>query len=205
MPLAVRLNSVWPGAARWLTVSNQLMTNSAVVQIMTGGNLAVSTFTQTAGETRINGRLTGSLLVTGGVVQPGNSPGTLVVEEDFVLGDGGKLNMQIVDLATFDTIVAENGDFHLGGDMVIDMIITEAIGQLFTNEPVTFDMFDLPAGRSIIVDETFSVRGSGAGLIEDFSIDLATGEVAFTAVVPEPVTIGWLTVASLGLLRRRRR
>lgn len=76
---------------------------------------------------------------------------------------------------------------------------------LFTGEPITFDMFDFAPGHSLVIDDTFRVRGTGAGLIEDFSIDTATGEITFTAVViPEPATAALAPLGLIMLDRRRR-
>ncbi|REL27988.1 hypothetical protein DXX93_16410 [Thalassotalea euphylliae] len=156
-----------------------------------------------------DGLLTGSgtvignvQLINGGMINPGNTPGTLTIDGDLDAKDG-ELIFEIASLTDYDRIVMTG----------IADLISANIQLLFTDVflPTTLDNFELISAGSLIgLDQAnFSV----AGLAPDFLFDVtfSNGMLSLTALsdgraINEPPVIWllfavWAACASLRLTK----
>ncbi|MCB9858425.1 MAG: hypothetical protein H6818_22295 [Phycisphaerales bacterium] len=175
------------------------------------------TYTQTAGSTIVNGILNasgdvnilgGSLGGTGtvndgvtnaGTVAPGNSIGTLTIDDTYAQTVDGELYIEI-DAMTQDQLVV-TGAATLAGGLRLDFAHDPAIGEsydimTYANHTGEFDAFDtpcLPGGKSVYVaySDTAVIVTIGASLDADVDCDCAV-----TTVDIEKFTLALLDTAA---------
>ena len=166
----------------------------------TSGKLKVSSGASVQANSIIvgsDGLLTGSgtvignvQLINGGMINPGNTPGTLTIDGDLDAKDG-ELIFEIASLTDYDRIVMTG----------LANLMSANIQLLFTDGflPTTLDSFDLISASDLVgLDQAnFSV----AGLAPDFLFDVAfsNGVLSLTALsngrpINEPPII-WLLFA----------
>lgn len=133
---------------------------------------------------------------SGGILSPGNSPGTLHFTQDLELSDGATLVMEIASSDTYDRLVVD-GLMTFNGVMQIvflDGYLPEQGG--------SFDLFDLQSVAAFSDFDAIVFNTSGYG----GTFDAETGLLTINAV-PEPSILALTVSAGAGfaMLRRRSR
>ncbi|VGO15653.1 hypothetical protein PDESU_04238 [Pontiella desulfatans] len=150
----------------------------------------------------INGTLSGSGILNGattvaGNLMPGNSPGTLTLNDALTLESTATLTLEITgtDAGLYDVLLNDGGDtLTAGGTLVLDTTgYTAALNDTFT-------VFENWGGFSGGFDG-ISGTDLGGGMSFDTSNLLVDGTLT---VVPEPGTLGMLVAMGGGLIWIRR-
>ena len=198
--------------------------NAGSMNVGAGSTLTAATYTQTAGVTDVSGSLlvvgaitldggtfTGSGAVTGNIlnngnVSPGNSPGTLSVNGDY-LQSSGVLNIELGSLAHDQLVVS--GTATLGGTLTVSLWAEAGAPQFVPSSGQQFDILqalviggafstiNLPTTPGVLWELQHLVDASGS---TDF-LRLA----AVAAPVPAPPAIGLLGTAIIFAAARARR
>ncbi len=170
-----------------LTVINTFI-NHGLVVIGIGSQIATAAgdYVQAAGETTVAGTLdpfgsfllqggtlnsTGTVLApivnSGGTVSPGNSPGILTVNGDYVQSGTGTLNIELNGLTpgSQHDQLAVNGIVTLGGSLLVTLGYTPQVGDSFI---------------AVSNDGTDTISGTFTGLSEGAFINLPTGRLQIT-------------------------
>ena len=187
----------WAGSTVDVSDGGHLLIGLGNVDTITDGTVQVGPGGTLAG----TGAVIGNVVVNGGEVSPGHSPGLLTVTGDLTLDPSSTLTIQIggTGAGQFDQLNA-SGALALAGTLNLEFIdgYTPPVGS-----PMSFDMFS--AGNGITGGfQSVQVTGLGGGRVTLDPTALASGQLAFTAAVPEPASLGLLVVAAGALLRRRR-
>ncbi|MBU4460350.1 MAG: PEP-CTERM sorting domain-containing protein, partial [Verrucomicrobia bacterium] len=184
---------------------NGSISNSPTIEAVGNGTLALPAggYTFLVGQTvRGTGRISGGLILdTGATLAPGMSAGTLTVSNDVSLLSGSFFSVEIDGISSGEydqlSMVGIGDTLTLGGTLQV------ADSAVFT--PL-LDAFTIVTGFE-------TLNGTFQGLPDNalfatanntYRINYNADNVTLTAVVPEPTTLGLLSVAVL-LLRRRRR
>ncbi|MDP1558517.1 MAG: PEP-CTERM sorting domain-containing protein [Nitrosomonas sp.] len=192
----------------WLG-NNGTLTNSGTL-INTGGIGGIGTYTQTAGQTVINGSfsqssiqilggsLSGASTITGDVtigdqanINPGNSPGTLTINGDFY--SSGNLVFEIAGLGEYD-VLDINGNAAFAGGNVEFNFINDFHASI--NNYWDFFFADTITGMNSL---NFTFNGLGKGLGWDIIHLGNQGERLLITAVPEPEIYAML-LTGLGLM-----
>lgn len=192
------------------------------------GQLIINDSTLNAGTLEIgskgylggNGTVVGTI-INNGVVNPGNSPGTLVIDGSFVNAAGGRIVLEVESdgnggFVTDHLIFAPGSTVNLAGTTITFSFLGDTDPNKFKAtgdfDIGTFIAQRTPQGDVALADSLFAGVQFGAEspsyTISNFSFTAAGGANNFTATpVPEPATTAMLLagLASLGWLARRRR
>lgn len=199
------LVSLQSGQKSTLTVRSGGTVNAANVVVKEDGLLD-------GGEGTINA----NVIVNGGTVAPGDSPGTMTVFGDFFL-ESGKLELEFDPFGTSDLLDVK-GNAFFGSDAVISFILYDQLNS-------TLDISDLIKvggnssfgdGFSVIDNFSFDFLGEDpANALFDFRFmdqlyEYDNGALALVdsegpVNVSEPATLGLLGIGLFGLLYRKRR
>lgn len=152
-----------------------------------------------------NGTIDGNVTVDGGTVAPGNSPGTLIINGDFIFNTGF-LDLEITSGAV--DRIAVSGIVSLGQNIIINLLFGDApiSGSLFRIEDFFsgFSSFEVASGFDLA--STLNVSGLNTSDIVTFS--LGNDRITFNAPpsVPEPASIALLGIglAGLGAMRYKK-
>ena len=196
------------GGANSLFVRNELTTTinrnftQSAGQTITNGTLAVDdanagngaeTFTLAGGTLGGAGTLAGNLVNTGGIVSPGNSPGTLTVNGDYTQSGSGVLKIEIASLSDFDVL-------HILGNASIRGTLDIAF--LNAYEPLAGDSFDFlqtDGGLAGAFDTIHITGGNFDARKLSAQLSPSSGgngfSLAIGAVVPESGSIALLALA----------
>lgn len=191
------------GQSSVLTVRNDGRVNATNVIVNTDGRLQ-------GGEGTINA----NVIVNGGVVAPGNSPGTMNILGDFVLNDGF-LNLEFDPFGASD-ILRVGGDAFFGEDAIINITMTDVFSGL-----LDFDSFfdvagvlSFDPGFSAVNNIMFDVAGQSGVFNFQFGNELfkySSGTLALvdgggSGSVPAPSSLVLLMLGlwSLSYVRRTR-
>ncbi|WP_439576244.1 PEP-CTERM sorting domain-containing protein [Elioraea sp.] len=179
-----------------------------------GGTVIVSNGgTLQAGEVRIGtsglvggsgGTIIGNVVLDGGTLAPGASPGTLNIVGDLTVLDGIlKIEIGGTGAGQFDVLNITGTTMIAGGTVLFEFIdgFAPTAGQ-------TFDFFSGPNAPTVAAGVTFAVGGLQAG----FQFDLSGPALTFVALtdgisttVPEPASAALLLAGLLGFAALRRR
>jgi len=143
------------------------------------------------------GTINGNVLVDGGTIAPGNSPGTLVIDGNLDLGTG-ILEFEIGEFESDFLIV--NGDVAIGEDLIISLLFELNSPSLELNLENFFGI-----GGSLTIDPNFSLADNIEvhGLTSNASVTVNfLGEQVIlqnTSPVPLPPAIFLFSAALVGL------
>ena len=162
-----------------------------------------------------DGTIVGNVNVEGGTVAPGNSPGTLTIDGDFIV-DSGILEIEVASLTSYD-IFDVSGDTYIGEDALIDITLgsldidTIDITNFFTGSgSLTFDDEFDP-----LTDIVLSILGLNGG--DTYSVDLIFYDHIYTyaesgvsigqgtSPAPEPSTMFLFCAGLIGIAGIRRK
>jgi hypothetical protein len=153
----------------------------------------------------------GAHVINNGLIEPGNSPGLLTFDADYVQGSTGTLHMEFAGAATpgldYDQLQV-NGDVTLGGAMILDFIegFAPRMGDSYT-------LLTITPGHSLLSDlSDLSVEVAGLYPGWEYRLDYSVGDNTVlleslsdgVSNVPEPATLSLLVLGGLALIRRRK-
>lgn len=185
------------------------VTAGTLIVTNTAGSATGTGPVQTAAGTTLAG--TGSIagpLTVGGTIAPGTSPGKLTASS-VTLTSGSVFSVEVggpdgggtpVAGTNYDQLVLTGSGTSLsinsGAQLQVIELANLVPGQSFT-------IVDNSAGGNVSGQFPSMITGSKGGL---YQVSYAAGDVVLTSVpVPEPTSIAAISVATLGLLARRRR
>jgi len=164
--------------------------NSGTVDVSQGGSVEVGTVTTAAalGTMKIGsggtlsgtGTLIGDVIVDGGTVSPGASPGSLIVDGNYHQLSSGRLLLEIGGTNAgldYDQLLV-SGELQIDGDIEIE----------FINEfvPQAGNVFELFGGTSVFLNGSVTFLNAPADFA--YSSSFANGIFSVT-VVPEPTSL----------------
>ncbi|MHB1155449.1 MAG: beta strand repeat-containing protein [Phycisphaerales bacterium] len=162
-------------------------TGTGAVAVQTGATLGGSGF------------ITGNVTSTGGILAPGNSPGTLTVG-GLVL-DGASVLSYELD-ATDQTVGSNINDLiEVNGNLTLDG--TFNLASIIGGSQLLAGSYRLINYTGSLTDNTLDL-GTGLPLGYTYTIDTATNGEVNLVIIPEPATLGLLALGGLLMLPRRR-
>jgi fibronectin-binding autotransporter adhesin len=167
-------------------------------RLAVNGNISTSLVTVKDGGTLGGtGTLGGATLVeSGGTIAPGNSPGSLTIDDNLTLDLGSILSMEIDGILSgeFDRLV-------VNGDLTANATLMLVLGGLYT--PASGHSFDLLdwTGTFAGSPDFNSLPALGGGLTWDTSTFTSDGVIS---IIPEPSSALLGGLGLLALLRRRK-
>jgi len=170
--------------------------------LVVDGSTGAGTVTVNAGAILGGSGTIGGATTVIGMLNPGNSPGTLTFDAALTLGAASTSNFEIVSLASYDVLKNDGGDtitFTDGATIVFDASAyagTANVGDTFT----VLENWD--GYSETLANLTFAGTDLGGGKSLDTSMFLTNGTVS--VIIPEPATIGMLGLGALITLLIRR-
>jgi hypothetical protein len=172
----LQVNSGWLAVADTLVVGAHA-TGQGTLSLGGGAVSAQDVVVGFLGKVEGSGALTGNV-TNGGVVLPGNSPGTLAVNGNYTQTTDGVLSIDLESDNSFDRLVV-NGDVEYGG--LLELVL---IGGYMPTDGATFDVIDWTGMQSNEFD-LLSLPMLAGPLRWDASLLNSDGVLRVTAV-PEP-------------------
>lgn len=206
-----------------LIVENYATVNAQTIDVSTneptalpyngqGATLTVRNGGDVLGDVNINkdgilngdgGTISGNVLVDGGTIAPGNSPGTLFIDGNLTFNSG------LLEIEIGSTNAGEFDILHIVGDLIADNGYDLSISFLNGYMPEDGDILDF-----LQIDGASNVDLSLVNLIADesttgfdFSLDLQGGvlSVVTTSAVPVPASVWFMGTGLFGLIGISRR
>jgi len=188
------------GSESTLTVSN----NGEVV----ANNIIIEEFGRLQGS---GGHLTANVLLDGGTLAPGASPGIMTIAGDLIL-NSGILELEIG--TTGRDLLDVSGNIILGSGLVIDLLIDTVLTDLLSIESffTGFNSFTIEAGFNPLTD-IHLFAGTSSGFVAGDNLRIGLGGQEFllsfnqASTVPTPGILALLILGlgALSLGRRRTR
>jgi T5SS/PEP-CTERM-associated repeat protein len=177
---------------------------TATLNVTTGGVVNGAVVVGAGGTMRGNGTINGSLSSYGGTLSPGNSPGTLHVNGDFLM-DGG---VYLVEVAGTGAGMTDLIDVTGSASLTNATILFSFINGFAPSAGFTFDFLQASQGLAFS-NLTFQTQGLLPGFV--FGTSTSNGAFVFTArtaglAIPEPETLPLMLLGLAGALvfgRRR--
>jgi hypothetical protein len=181
-------------AGNTLNVLSGVYAQSGGVTLVDGRLNNTGAYNLTSGTLKGTGTVSGGVDNTGGMVAPGDPPGTLDITGNYTQGTGGTLDIGLGGTAAsqFD-VLAASGSANLAGTLDVTLL----------------------NGFTPMTGETFTILTAGSGVSGTFptvdappsiSVSYTTDSVVLNGIaVPEPASMALVAVCAGGLLMRRRR
>ncbi|MEX2091148.1 MAG: hypothetical protein WD971_00650 [Pirellulales bacterium] len=162
----------------WLEVADTIVVGANATGqgalILSGGQVtAQDVVVGFLGQVRGSGSLTGNV-TNGGVVRPGNSPGTLSVEGNYTQTIDGILSIDLASAASYDKLIVD-GNIALGG--VLEVQLLDGYVPL---AGATFDILDWTGTQSDAFD-VLALPDLGSALVWDYSLIDSQGVLSVVA------------------------
>lgn len=185
--------------------------STGVVTVRSGGNLFANELTLSEGGTLNGGDgfITANVILDGGTIAPGNSPGTMFIDGDLIL-NSGLLEIEL-ESPTETDFFDVTGDVLFGDDLMVDLILS------FLPTDV-IDIADFFNFDSFGIDPAFSLL-SNVNLVFSPDVVITDGDIVTVALfdsvqdfpvgdaaaVPGPGVLALLVLGlgGLGFVRRR--
>ena len=180
--------------------------SAGLLKVSNGGTLTANTVTVNANGTLSgNGTVTANVVLNGGVISPGNSPGVLTINGDLT-ATAGTLTLELDSPSLFD-VLAVSGNIFIGEDLLFDLVFGfDPNGQVFGIESFFTGFSSLNFDPDFNLNENVNVRGLGAGEFVTIAFGGAQRTFGVAAAAPEPGSIALILVAALaGMAMRRSR
>lgn len=183
-----------------LTGGGSLLIDGGLVRV--DGKLAKSSVLMRGGELVGSGTIEADVLIEGGTLNPGNSPGILHIDGDYMMS-GGALRIEVAGLAEgeFDRLLIGGNALFTHGALVFDFDSWTAPRP----DSLTIDFLD---ARSITGLELLDISFLGLQPGFEFALDAGRGALSLSKLNPSPVPVpaaAWLFATGLAMLTARRR
>jgi len=201
------------GADGAIHVTNDYVHNAGSLNV--NGDLFATTLNLNGGVLTGSGTIHADIQVNGGQINPGNSPGTLIVEGDLFLDEFSYLTLEIdgTALGQYDRLLV-GGNFDVLGGITFDLgfgldetLFTSGISG-FSLEDMFLDMTENSLNLAILASNDMHIRLDGGDM---FSLNLdddgSGGFVTTVSAVPVPAAV-WLfgsgLIGLVGFARRKK-
>ncbi|MDA1005398.1 MAG: hypothetical protein O3A87_02810 [Verrucomicrobia bacterium] len=152
-----------------ITVTGTIFQSGGTTRI--DGDLSSTAFNMTGGVLQGTGLLDAPLTATTALVSPGNSTGTLTIDDDATLGAGSSLRIEINATADADQLVVNGGNLNLNGgalqlvynggpgdvlpaDSFLIVSVPSSINNQFINAPDAQRLNTIDGSASFVVNYT---------------------------------------------------
>lgn len=180
--------------------------------VRNGASVTADVYVNQDGILNGDGTINGNVFVQGGTVAPGNSPGTMTIDGDFIFTTGF-LELE-ADSPLEKDLLAVSGDVFIGSDAVFNIVLGFDIGGVLDITSFFFDtqgLFTVDSGFDGM-NNIHLMFTADSGLMTGDVIDVRLGDSLFSIAgigsassVAEPPTMLLFGAGLIGLAFRRLR